>query len=147
MSSHLQCRDYSNFNPDQTGSVEPPQEGDGIGQRFVFGPSFYEGFQNWPGTRWIYTVPFAKQNKTLSYDQGKAAVDNIGLTNLEALEIGNEVDLYVNQGVRPAGWGPQDYAAQFLNYSEWLTNALDLPNGPLYETITLSSANSFNWTV
>ena len=83
---------------------------------------------------------------TLSYDQGKAAVDNIGLENLEALEIGNEVDLYLKQGVRPAGWDPQEYAAQFLNYSAWLTSALDLPNGPLYEVLTLSSANSNNWT-
>ena len=142
-------RDYSNYNPDQEAPITPPQSGAGIGQKFVFGPTFYEGFKNWPGTRWIYDVPFAKLNHTLSLDQAKAAVDSIGLQNLEALELGNEVDLYTNpkQNVRNSSWSPAEYADQFHTYSDWLVNALKLPNGPLFEVLTLSSAHpGAQWT-
>ncbi|OAQ85232.1 glycoside hydrolase family 79 protein [Purpureocillium lilacinum] len=134
--------DYSNFNPDQALPVTPPQQGAGIGQKFVFGPVFYEGFRNWPGTRWVYDVPFAKSNKTNSQYEARAAVDNIGLENLEALEIGNEVDLYVKQGSRPGGYGPAEFSADWRAYADWLVGALGLPAGPLFQTLTLSSAHA-----
>lgn len=120
--------------------------GSGIGQKFVFGPSFYEGFRNWP-VRWVYDVPFAKQNHTDSYDEAKAAIDNIGLENLEALEIGNEVNIYVGQGVRPLGWDPAEYVSDFLNYSSWLSQALGLPDRPINQVLMLTGPESGNWTV
>ncbi|KAI5455612.1 hypothetical protein BGZ63DRAFT_429703 [Mariannaea sp. PMI_226] len=139
--------DYSKFNPDQIEPITPPQQGAGIGQKFVFGPSFYEGIPNWKGTRWIYDVPFALQNHTDSYGEAKAAIDSIGLENLEALELGNEPDLYIKQGSRSPGWGPQEYVANFNDYSTWLSSALDLPDWPIYEALTLSAAHDgMNWS-
>lgn len=108
----------------------------------MFGPSFYEGFKNWPGTRWVYDVPFAKLNHTDSFDQAQAAIKNIGLDNLEALEIGNEVDFYVKQGVRNASWSPAEYASQFNTYADWLAGALTLPSGHLFQVLTLGSAHA-----
>jgi len=87
-------------------------------------------------------VPFAKSNKTNSQYEARAAVDNIGLENLEALEIGNEVDLYVKQGSRPAGYGPAEFSADWHAYADWLVGALGLPAGPLFQTLTLSSAHA-----
>lgn len=86
---------------------------------------------------------------TDSYYEAKYAVQNIGLDNLEALELGNEVDLYVKQGSRPTGYGPADYVAEFHNYSDWLVGALDLPDGPLFEVLTLSIQGGMggNWPV
>lgn len=112
--------------------------GDGIGQKFVLGPEFYEGFKNWPDTKWIYDIPFAKANETNSVDQAKQALSNIG-DNLFGLELGNEVDLYVNQGVRASGWGPVDYVSQFLSYSASLKKSLNLPDKALWQVLTLSS--------
>ena len=111
--------------------------GNGIGEKFVFGPSFYVGFKNWVDTKWVYDVPFAMENMTVSYDEAKEAIDNIGKDNLWCLELGNEVDLYVGQGVRPAGWDPAEYVSQFDNYSAWLNNALDMPDLK-YEVLTLA---------
>lgn len=87
-------------------------------------------------------MPFAKSNKTNSQYEARAAVDNIGLENLEALEIGNEVDLYVKQGSRPAGYGPAEFSADWHAYADWLVGALGLPAGPLFQTLTLSSAHA-----
>ncbi|KAJ5604412.1 glycoside hydrolase family 79 protein [Penicillium lagena] len=138
--------DFSNFNPAQTSPIEPPMQGSGVQQKFVLGPDFYEGFGNFPDTRWVYDIPFANQNHTDSLDLGLAAVHQIGFQSLDALEIGNEVDLYVGQGVRPAGWGPQNYTVDFLNYAEFLTDALNLPNYPIFQTLTLSSSRVPPWS-
>lgn len=121
-------------------------EGSGIGQKFVFGPSFYEGFHNFAGTRWVYDIPFAKKNHTLSIDEAQAAIDHIGYDLLEGLEIGNEVDIYVGQGVRPSGWGPPDYASEFLKYAKFLTNTLSLPKGPIFEALTLAADTGALWS-
>ncbi|UNI24890.1 hypothetical protein JDV02_010609 [Purpureocillium takamizusanense] len=137
--------DNSNFNPAQAQPVTPPQVGAGIGQKFVFGPVFYEGFRNWgPRTRWVYDVPFARSNKTGSQLEARAAVDGIGLANLEPLEIGNEVDLYARQGARPAGYGPVEFVADWRAYADWLVGVLGLPAGgrSLFQTLTLSSAHA-----
>lgn len=121
-------------------------QGAGIGQKFVLGPSFYEGFKNFPGTRWVYDIPFAKHNHTDSVDEARGAINHIGFDNLEGLEIGNEVDLYVKQGSRPAGWGPQNYTTEFLEYADFLTGALGLPKGPIFQALTLSGEGKALWS-
>lgn len=138
--------DYSNFDPHQSTPVTPPMQGAGIGQKFVLGPSFYEGFHNFAGTRWVYDIPFAKENHTDSIDEARTAIDHIGYDLLEGLEIGNEVDLYVNQGSRPAGWGPQNYTTEFLEYADFLTGTLGLPETPIFQALTLSSGAKPPWS-
>lgn len=121
-------------------------EGDGIGQKFVLGPEFYQGFKNWGDTLWVYDIPFAAANKTDSIDQAKQALSNIG-DNLFALELGNEVDLYVNQKARADGWGPADYVSQFLSYSASLKQSLSLADKALWQVLTLSSDSAgATWT-
>ncbi|KAJ5587237.1 glycoside hydrolase family 79 protein [Penicillium hispanicum] len=138
--------DYSNYNPQQTTAVEPPMQGDGIGQKYVLGPVFYEGFRNWPNTQWVYDIPFAKENHTDSLYQAQHAISNIGETYLSGLEIGNEVDLYVQQGSRPAGYGPANYSVDFLQYADFLTQALSLPEKPLFQVLTLASDAAAPWS-
>ena len=120
--------------------MTPSQIGNGVGEKFVFGPSFYSGFKNWPNTRWVYDVPFANANKTASLDEAKAAVNCIGLAKLEALELGNEIDFYVGQGVRPSGWGPANYSSQFNSYASWLVGQLGISGKVKFEALTLGSA-------
>ena len=83
---------------------------------------------------------------TASLDEAQQAIDNIGLDNLQALEIGNEVNAYAGQGVRNSSWSPAEYVSQFHSYSDWLVDALTLPSGPLFQVLMLSSANSQGWT-
>ncbi|KAH8799678.1 hypothetical protein F5884DRAFT_863286 [Xylogone sp. PMI_703] len=135
-----------NFNPNQATAVEPPQQGAGIGQKFVLGPSFYEGFRNFPNTKWVYCVPFANENRTDSFGEASHAVANIGLDKLSGIEIGNEPNLYVKQGVRPAGWDPLNYTAEFLQYSRYLIDALRLPSEPILQALALASDALAPWS-
>ena len=121
-------------------------EGDGIGQKFVLGPEFYEGFRNWPNTLWVYDIPFAMENHTDSVYEGSQAVSNIGHDYLSGLEIGNEPDLYVSQGTRPAGYGPANYSADWLQYSGFLIEALNLPDTALFQVLTLASDAAASWS-
>lgn len=121
-------------------------QGDGIGQKFVLGPEFYEGFRNWPNTQWVYDIPFAKSNHTDSVLEAKNAISNIGYEYLSGLEIGNEVDLYVKQGSRPEGYGPANYSADFLEYSTFLNRSLGFPDKPLFQVLTLASGSVAPWS-
>jgi hypothetical protein len=137
--------DFSNFNPSQDGATVPPMIGDGIGQKFVFGPEFYEGFNNWPNTQWIYDIPFAQKNHTDSVYEATYALKGIG-DKLFALEVGNEPDLYMNQGVRNSPYGPAQYASEWDEYVSFLTRNLSLPTGPMFQTLTLASVANNKWT-
>ncbi|KAK2589849.1 hypothetical protein QQS21_012471 [Conoideocrella luteorostrata] len=132
--------DYSKYDGNQKEPVTPPQNGAGIGQKFTWGPTFFEGFKNFPGTRFVYDIPFAKLNRSNSLAQAKEALHSIGMENLEALEIGNEPDLYVRQGVRSKPYGPAEYSAEWKAYSDWLVASLGLPNKPLFQALTFAGA-------
>ena len=86
-------------------------------------------------------MPFATQNKTLSQYQAQSAVNAIGTSNLEALELGNEPDFYVSQGNRPSGWGPSDYASEFHSYADWLVGVLGISSSKKFESLTLAAAH------
>lgn len=50
------------------------------------------------------------------------------------------------QGVRPAGWGPLNYTAQFLEYSRYLIGILNLPSKPIFQALTLASDSIAPWS-
>jgi hypothetical protein len=53
------------------------------------------------------------RNLTDCVTQAKLAVENIGMENLDALEVGNEPDLYSGQFPNKYGdWSPKKYVQQ-----------------------------------
>lgn len=74
------------------------------------------------GTHVIWGVNFRDNNVTAAVLETKsivkafnsAAVKAAGIT-LDFLEIGNEADLYVNNGGRKTPWGPTEYVKECVN--------------------------------
>ncbi|KAI0812919.1 hypothetical protein GGR55DRAFT_677245 [Xylaria sp. FL0064] len=64
------------------------------GNRLVIGPSFFKAFKNWPGAKFELMVPFYNTTFSHSVEWARAGVNQIGIDNLYALEIGNEPTFY-----------------------------------------------------
>lgn len=60
----------------------------------TIGPSFFSLFKNLPGAKYIFQVPLATNNLTGTVDWTKAGLNGIGVENIQAIQIGNEPDLY-----------------------------------------------------
>ena len=103
------------------------------------GPTWMEGFTHIKNVSYVLEVPLARNqlNKTIAFT--KAAVQSIGKNNLEAVEIGNEPDLYVGQGKRLKGYNLSAWVQEFLRYTDAISQNVDLPTGPIYQ------AGAFAW--
>ncbi|KAI0424699.1 hypothetical protein F5Y09DRAFT_353167 [Xylaria sp. FL1042] len=64
------------------------------GNRLVIGPSFFKAFKNWPGAKFELMVPFYNTTFSRSVEWARAGVNQIGVDNLYALELGNEPTFY-----------------------------------------------------
>ncbi|KAI1260186.1 hypothetical protein F5Y18DRAFT_442016 [Xylariaceae sp. FL1019] len=62
--------------------------------RLSIGPSFFEAFNNWPGAKFEFMVPFRDTDFSRSVQWAKAGLNQIGVHNLYTLEIGNEPNFY-----------------------------------------------------
>jgi len=79
------------------------------------------------GTRFSLGVNLGSDNVDLAVDQANAFVSQMPAGSLDAIEIGNEPDMYVFNGIRPSPYTFADYLADF---NEWETNILPLlPSG------------------
>ncbi|KAB2568682.1 Beta-glucuronidase [Lasiodiplodia theobromae] len=82
--------------------------------------------------RYTVQVPLARKDVDNGVEFAEACVEALtngdGVARLDALEIGNEPDLYVNglragcrqEKDRPDGWGPLKYAEEWTGYAESL---------------------------
>ncbi|OTA94346.1 glycoside hydrolase family 79 protein, partial [Hypoxylon sp. CO27-5] len=67
-----------------------PQMKEGV----TIGPSFFEAFENWPGAKFEFMVPFRNTSYSNSLQWAKTGLGHIGQENLYTLEIGNEPNFY-----------------------------------------------------
>ena len=102
----------------------PNASGQGYSQPtdfYLFGPNYFEAMDRLPaGTPITYGVNLAYTGSDYSsrmVEQANAAFDNLKNVSIVGLEIGNEPDLYVQNGYRPSGWS----ATEFGN--EWAARA------------------------
>jgi Glycosyl hydrolase family 79 C-terminal beta domain len=79
------------------------------------------------GVKFSLGVNLGSDNVNLAVDQAKAYVGQMPPGSLDAVEIGNEPDLYAQNGMRPFPYSYQDYVADF---NTWKTNIMPiLPTG------------------
>jgi hypothetical protein len=77
--------------------------------------------------RFYLGVNLGADNVDLAVDQAKAYVSQMPTGSLDAIEVGNEPDLYANEGMRPSPYTVLDYLADF---DRWKTNIMPvLPTG------------------
>ena len=82
------------------------------------GPDYFTGFKQWPGVKFIHNFN-QKYNGTLGrqnlLDEVDVACTVLNNENVWLWEFGNEADLYVHAGARPAGWDEEAYITEWLN--------------------------------
>lgn len=105
---NLPCRDHAKFIPSQAEPALPVADANhaaSFGNGSI-GPSFWQTVKNFTALNatFIVQVPLATTNVTESVSWAKAAVDGLGMQNIDAIEIGNEPDLYPSAGDSGHGW-------------------------------------------
>ena len=92
------------------------------------------------GNHFSLGVNLASDNVGLAVDQAKDFVKQMPAGSIEAIEIGNEPDMYVYNGLRPS---PYTFAEYLSDFSEWKTNIMPLlPQGTKLMGPSFASPNS-----
>lgn len=148
--------DHDSYNASQPDVVVKPANPNNVNVLWgiVLGADYFESFANFPNSNFTFQVPLAESEGSPSWDaldQTRLALGNLSISRLDSLEIGNEPDLYVDQGLRDSGYDPVEYVAEVLAYEEYLkgnlTGDLTLPSGPLFQALTYASGvNTAVWT-
>lgn len=140
--------DFSVYDPNQKAALTlPPGSKPGsIPKGIKRGQAWFEGFANFPNVKWTYMAQFATNNLQNSVDATKAALKYIG-SNLDAIEIGNEIDLYRTDGARTAAYTVPEYISQWQQFWQGHTAAVGAKNyqAPVYahNTPPWNIANAF----
>ncbi|KAK0638316.1 Beta-glucuronidase [Lasiodiplodia hormozganensis] len=118
------------------------------------GSGWLDGFGQFSGDNvvWDLQVFLARKNLSNAVAFAKDCVDAIGAGNLNALEIGNEPDLYNAVGFfpgqtdRPADYGPEDYVAEFTEFADAIEgNVSALESGPNFQALAYSNLVADPW--
>ncbi|KAJ7158873.1 glycoside hydrolase family 79 protein [Mycena filopes] len=131
--------DHTNFNPSiqfvqqafppPTTTVSYPEA-----TTIVAGPGFYQAAKFLPpGTGVTWGVNFGGKNLTAVFLETQAiinafntpAVQNAGIT-LDFLELGNEADLYKNNGLRPSTYNVVQYTTEWITFATNMSRAANL---------------------
>jgi len=132
------------FVADQETAIITTIGDNGIPSNVSIGPAFYEGFSNFPGALYTYQTNLAHNDSDALQNalaMARQGVDAIG-DSLESLEIGNEVDLYPVQGVRPPSYNNADYVREWLSYAEAITEQVlqgKVDSQRIFQALTYSS--------
>ena len=128
--------DFGSYKESQDYPVNRPATKDGPAFKPPFltvGPSFFKAFKNFPAAKYVLMVPLVHRNLDNTVEWTRLSLDAIG-DRLQALEIGNEPDLY--------GWfGVSAYVKAFLSFEKALTAKFPKALGgkPIYQALDTAS--------
>ncbi|KAJ5653703.1 hypothetical protein N7490_000706 [Penicillium lividum] len=116
--------DRAIYNASQTKSIILSAEYDnGIPLEVYVGPTFFEGFESFPGVPWTFQVNLAN-NKSNALENALAEA-RVALSHIKghlvALEIGNEPDLYPG-AVRMLDYSTADYVREWTSFADAISN-------------------------
>ncbi|EME47787.1 glycoside hydrolase family 79 protein [Dothistroma septosporum NZE10] len=117
--------DFSVYNASQTVALQlPPGSAPGsVPRGMILGPVWFQAFANLPA-KFTYMAHFANNSAGQKDNAAAAAAqafNNIG-SNLDALEIGNEIDFYPGDN-RPANYSIATYLSEWKDYATAVKNA------------------------
>ncbi|VUC26096.1 unnamed protein product [Clonostachys rosea] len=129
----------------------------GIPDMIYVGPSFFDGFHNFPGTRWSWQLNMGNTfGKTGGLENAlevaKIVVDNVR-GNLESFEIGNEPDLMVRFGHRSEGYSLQDYVQEWNEYASNASqhvlkdNPYGLEKQRFFQGLLIAGTKDVEWNI
>lgn len=144
--------DYGRYEPGQVAYALPKAEQNNyqnIGNTTI-GPSYWDLAKSFPDAQYIIQVPLATTNVSESVAWARSAVDTIGWDKIQAIEIGNEPDLYSNTftGVDGLALQPPEYQGSLNNetyvgnYTKFATaiaEAIALPEGRVLQAFDVGT--------
>lgn len=125
--------DKGHYDATQTFPLSrPATDGKGPAFRKPFlsvGPSYFEAFKNFPQAQFIFMVPLLHRNLTNSLEWARQGLAAIG-DRLEALEIGNEPDLY-------QWFNVSSYVKEYVQFQKALSAEFpdQLGSGPKFQAL------------
>lgn len=139
--------DHAKFDEHQQVAITiPPSEANKtIPEDLTLGPSYFEGFSNFPFAQWIFSAPFVYMNLSECISTTKLAIQNIGSGVLNAIEIGNEPDLYIRDGDMPPSWTVHDYVDEWLIFTSNVANATGLEGERIFQAAALATPYDPEW--
>lgn len=130
---------YNSNQAEAIKTIRKDPNGIGLKDLRSLGPAWLEAFQTIPDARYVLEVPLQTQNLGSSIDYAKIVVPAIGSTNLNAVEVGNEPDLYAG------GYSPVQYVNQFIEWSKAIESNTSLPPGPIFQAGGIASGGLRGW--
>ncbi|CAI6342204.1 unnamed protein product [Periconia digitata] len=99
----------------------------------IIGPGFFKAIDRFPEGTWVtYGLNLAYDGSDagdLRVKMAQAAVDNLKNTQLYSFEIGNEPDLWLQNGFRTGAWDGKAYTAAFLDAADDIYKQVLKPAG------------------
>ncbi|ETS75105.1 hypothetical protein PFICI_13589 [Pestalotiopsis fici W106-1] len=144
--------DYGRFDPRQSAPALPKAEQDNyqnVGGTTI-GPSYWELTSGFSDAQYIIQVPLATTNVSETIAWTQSAVDAIGWDKIQAIEIGNEPDLYSDtmtgaNGIAlqpPAYQGTlnnETYVGNYTKFAAAIADAVALPDGRVLQAFDVST--------
>ncbi|KAF8206538.1 glycoside hydrolase family 79 protein [Mycena galopus ATCC 62051] len=93
----------------------------------VAGPGFYKGAQYLPSGSGVTWGAVFLETQAIVAAFASPEVQNAGIT-LDFLELGNEADLYKNNGLRPSNYSVSQYTAEWITFATNMSNTANLGN-------------------
>ena len=140
------CRDHSIFDLHQNKTTAWPNgKGGGLQSNITFGAPWFDGLGTLNNTKYIMAYALARHrgtNYTNSVEFIQHSLDTMGPDKLQAVEIGNEVDIFAAQNWRNDFYTAQNYAKEAKsNMDLFASNITNLPEGRMFQIFDRSSEN------
>lgn len=133
--------DFGSYNASQTYVANRPATQGGPAFRPPFlsvGPSYFEAYRNFPKAKYVFMVPLVHHDINNTLEWTRLGLEAIG-DRLQALEIGNEPDLYPRYSV-------PNYVEDFLYFEKVLSASFPKQLGgggrPGYQAMDIASGGA-----
>lgn len=109
----------------------------------TIGTSWLDSLSMVSNPKWILMVPLARRNLSNAIEFARAGLKAMSPGSYEAIEIGNEVNLYPG-GARPKGYSLNNLVGEWSTYADALQSNLSIPKGPNFWACSFSSTTKWN---
>lgn len=143
---------YNWYDPDGTSTTEW-----GIPDMVYIGPSFFEGFLNFPGSHWSWQVNFGNTYGKEGGLDNAIEVAQLVLEyiqdRLETFEIGNEPNLMPSFAHRNSNYSMAEYVREWNEYADAIServlkgNRYGLEETRIFQTLTTSGTSQEEWNL
>lgn len=141
--------DQATYNASQAAGNSWPDNDNDLLAPVILGKQFSDGFKKVNGVRYIIEVPLANSSVENAVNFTQAMLQNICSSKLEAIEVGNEPNLYETQEYaghkKRESYSPQDYVSELTTYINAIIDGVPaLPQGSIFHVGSLADGSS--WT-